>query len=318
MQESSLQSWLERERFGKGLHIDISAADKLVLTCKGYSNDSKIDMSDKDEGNDRKKSLIMSSLMMSGFLNLQFSYTGGSFANPMEGKNTSDTEEFKRWLPSFVKGKILVPDTNAIMNCSLSGLKFIMGLDFLKSLPIQIPRLLVLELERKANPKSEGDRSLLAKREAMLAYQELIYLKNTGANFLPKLDKDTFDGFSRLAGEQLTDSWIRREIHEAMGKTAGYPNPEKMVFFTSDLTSALSGIAEGLETIYVSKLANEDKLIRTGDLSQVARLIVVMAALYNDISVTINSKSFVFKGMWTGKTTIDWINYTVLYMPKAQ
>jgi hypothetical protein len=315
MPESSLQTWLERDGFGKGLDIQISSKHKLLLSCKGF-HDFMIDIRDTDDQAGGKKSLVMSALMMSGFLNQQFSYSGGTFDNPMEMKDTADIDRFKSWLPAFVKGKVFVPDTNAIMNCSLSGLKFIMGLDFLKKLPIQIPRLLVLELERKANPKSsDGEKAYLAKREAMLAYQELIYLKNSGASLLPELDKDTFDGFPRLSGEQMTDSWIRREIREAIIKNIR--DDRKTVFFTSDLTSALSGIAEGLDTLYVSKLSSEEKLLRAGDLYQVSRLIVTLAALYNDITVSINSKQFLFKGMWTGKTTVDWIDYRVLYMPKA-
>jgi hypothetical protein len=318
MPEASLQSWLERERFGKGLNVQISFQEKPLLVCKGYSENFTIEIKDKDEKPDGKKSLVMSALTMSGFLNQQFSYSGGTHDNPMELKDTVDMARFKEWLPGFVKGKVLVPDTNTIMNCLLSGLKFMMGLDFLKSLKIQIPRLVVLELERKANPQpNKGEKGLLAKREAMLAYQELIYLKNTGATFLPKLDKDTFDGFAHFAGEQLTDSWIRREIHEAIEKKLNRGKPEHMVFLTSDLTSALSGIAEGLDTNYVSKINTEEKLLRGGDISQVARLIVTIASLYGEISVSINSNHFLFKGMWTGKTTIDWIDYVVLYMPKG-
>lgn len=313
--DSSLDSWLQRERFGKGLKIEISTQDKPLVLCSGYSDDFRIEIKDKDVQNDGTKSLVMSALMMSGFINQQFSYSGGTFDNPMETKNTSDRAYFKEWLSGFTKDKVLVPDTNAIMNCSLSGLKFIMGLDFLKSLPIRIPRLLVLELERKANPKSSKDRDLLAKREAMLAYQELIYLRNTGAELLPKLDKDTFNGFAQLAGEQMTDSWIRREIHEAKETVTWGGEDKRMVFLTSDLTSALSAIAEGLDTAYVSRMTG-DELLRTGDLSQLSRLIVIMAVLYNDITVSINSKQFEFKGMWSGKTTIDWMNYVVMFSPK--
>lgn len=297
------------------MKIEISSQEKLLVVCSGYS-EFQIQIHDKDVQNGGQKSLVMSALTMSGFINQQFSYSGGTSDNPMVTENTSEISYFKEWLSSFTKDKILVPDTNAIMNCSLSSLKFLMGLNFLKSLPVKIPRLLVLELERKANPKSGRDKDLLAKRESMLAYQELIYLRNTCAEFLPKLDKDTFNGFTKLAGEQMMDSWIRREIHEAQGATVWSDGNKRVVFLTSDLTSALSAIAEGLDTVYVSRMVEEGILLRMGGVSQLSRLIVNMAALYNDISVTINSQRFAFRGMWNGKTTIDWMDYVVLFMPK--
>ena len=38
---------------------------------------------------------------------------------------------------------------------------------------------------------------------------ELLFLKKNGAIFLPELEKETFEGFSRIANDQVTDSWIR-------------------------------------------------------------------------------------------------------------
>jgi len=146
----------------------------------------------------------------------------------------------------------------------------------------------------------------------MLASHELLFLQQQGAQFLPELDAETFAGFSRMAGEKFSDAWIRTEAHQQVKKETYMIESTKVkrvTFVTSDLINALSAIAEDLDTIFLSRLAEHEKeLERTADVQKIARLVMISAVLFEEIRLSSPQKTYRIKGIWKGKSPTDWLS----------
>src|SRR5215213_6823305 len=155
--------------------------------------------------------------------------------------------------------------------------------------------------ERKGGASEKG-RIDKTKRKVMLASHELLFLKQQGAQFLPELDAETFAGFSRMAGEKFSDAWISREAHQQVKKETYMIESTKVkrvTFVTSDLINALSAIAEDLDTIFLSRLAEHEKeLERTADVQKIARLVMISAVLFEEIRLSSPQKTYRIKGIW--------------------
>jgi hypothetical protein len=122
-----------------------------------------------------------------------------------------------------------------------------------------IPRLAILEIEQAAN-RANSDRDKSRKNLITSAVSEIQFLKQNGAQFLAELEKETFEAFSRIAKDQKTDSWIRREIREQIRKeTIGKDSNKikKVTMFTSDVINATAAIAENIDTIFISRIDYE-------------------------------------------------------------
>lgn len=79
-----------------------------------------------------------------------------------------------------------MPDTNVMMDLSFSSLESIVKINLKQNAIIKIPRLCILEMERKVNEKrgaSDKGKVDKTKRKVMLASRELLFLKQQGAHF---------------------------------------------------------------------------------------------------------------------------------------
>ena len=94
--------------------------------------------------------------------------------------------------------------------------------------------------------------------------------------------------------KKFSDTWIRREARQQVNKETYMIDSTKVkrvTFVTSDLINALSAIAEDLDTIFLSRLAEHEKeLERTADVLKIARLVMISAVLFEEIRLYSDQK----------------------------
>lgn len=154
----------------------------------------------------------------------------------------------------------------------------------------------------------------------MSAAAELLFLKNNGARFLPELPLDLFEGFPRMAGSHATDSWIRREVYQQTKKeTFGIEQSKQKIvtFVTANLINALSAIAEEIDTLFFSRVGNII-LDKKHTLKQIIQVIVLCSIVFEQIKVSIDSRHYLFSGMWEGKTPVEWLTDSVMIIDSIQ
>jgi hypothetical protein len=238
--------------------------------------------------------------------------SGESVRQNDDSMSILNPSEFKLWFDQIQTGRILIPDTNALMNRSFSGLSLVLGSHYFLNTFIRIPRLTVLEMERIANEEKSNSEK---KRKVMQAAAELLFIKNNSGIFLPELKDRTFESFSRIAGNKFTDAWIRREVQEEIERETYGKDPhviKKPTLVTVDLINALSANAEGIDVIYLSRAASDDFLPRAHTLEQVTQFLIRCSVLFEEIRVSINKEKFIIKGVWQGKTPSEWITDSIM------
>ena len=301
-----LSKLIHSEGNDKSITIGIKKDEKELCSITG-STSFTIETLSED-------SILENGLLASGFAFLFFNYTESENPTAKMRSFTMDADLGKSFQDILGKS-LLVPDTNVILDRIFSNLDYLTGSKLTKSLKMKIPRLAVLELEKFPQSKKENGKDL-ARRKSWLGYGELLYLQQSGATPMRELNTETLLGFSNIKGTENVDSWIRREINEAkniakdpnvflaglLGSQGLKEKFENYVFVTSDLTNALSSVSENIDTIHISRITDWKKKLREGNLKQVARLIITLSVLYENILVEINSKKFKFEGMWDGKT----------------
>ena len=167
-------------------------------------------------------------------------------------------------------------------------------------------------MERIAN---EGKSNSEKKRKVMQAAAELLFIRNNSGIFLPELKERTFESFISIAGKKFTDAWIRREIKEQIEREEYGKDPHviiKPMLVTVDLINALSANAEGIDVIYLSRLASDDFLPRSHTLEQVTQFLIRCSVLFEEIRVSINKEKFIIEGVWQGKTPSEWITDSIM------
>jgi len=146
----------------------------------------------------------------------------------------------------------------------------------------------------------------------MIGYSEFMVLKNHGAELLSELDKEILLNFNKISGGLSTDAWIRQEVHKVISELPEKEGLKEYTFVTSDLVNSLSSTAENLPVMYISKVPHNQG-IRQALISQIVRLVISLSIIFEEISVTLNEKEFKYKGMYEGKSTIDWIEERISY-----
>ena len=298
---------LEQHRSEKGQLIvgaSINESRPLFI-CEGYREEYTLKI--KAEGDDLK--ILQNAMNKCGIFDSRL-----SFNLENEFKNIATNEkEFDQYFLDLLVDHVLIPDTNIVVDHVITSLNFIMENPFIGKRSINIPRLLILELEARANRKTNDDpEKLRIKRETMFAYEELILLKESGATMLGSLDRQTHEGFTNIAGKGNTDSWIRREVHDAEDNDT-IESGKKPLFITRDMINSLSMVSEGVETIYVSKHENYPENPRTLNLEQIAKLIISCSILFEKVEdVFVNGKKASFTGVWNGKSATDWIKDKIM------
>ena len=275
--------------------------DKILWEFQG-SRDSIVSGSDQPLSES-----VREALDMSGATELKTSFSG-------EEKKLS-SPDWKDWFLRKTsldekRQKYLVPDTNFIYrHYSSKVLARHLGSTFSDCIFL-LPNLVVLEIERRGNQSSQRNSDKgKDKRTSFYATKEIYFLRQkTKFSMLPVLNASLMSSFSEKAGRGLVDMWIRREVHDAIEK--GYYDFEGVVFLTCDLMNALAAEAEGLETCYFSRMPQDSFFVQ--DLEQLFDLLLATAIVYEKIRVDVILKgdvvgySYVFEGVWNGKTTSQW------------
>lgn len=238
-----------------------------------------------------------------------------------------DVGNWKDWFLKKTVGKFLVPDTNFIYrHYGSTVLARLLDSDF-AGLKFRIPRLVVLEIERRGNaPKPKELVPGRNKRLAFYAASEINYLRQKlSANsysfdMLAPLDGSLLGSFSDIAGTQFVDTLIRQEIHDTV--SSGFlGEPGNVLFLTCDLMNALAGEAEGIRSCYFNRLPQDSYFVGNDGWEQLSDFIIATAMLFDEIRLdvilegdTIYSSSL-FRGMWGGKTTSQWYSNCVEETP---
>lgn len=258
-----------------------------------------------------------------GFFELDMEYlspTSGD-GRPAINKKKSPKENYVNWLKEAIRLSgpgfgYIVPDTNILYRCYYSNFlrnKVLEGRGSLNHRPVLIPRLLVMEVENKYNRASDPKKSK-EKRIAFSSMAELQKIISDGGLFSSKIDYSLLREFTNIAGRGFADSWIRMEISQYhihhSEATSNFPSHTyftPIVFLTCDLMNALAGTAEGLNCVYFHRSSN---LINTN--LDIASIVYHTAIQFGECSfsksTTSESKMFVVKGIWDGKTPDDWKN----------
>ena len=249
---------------------------------------------------------VLEALDMCGSSELESSFSGHRDEKELE------SSDWKTWFLEKTSRKYLVPDTNFIYRHYYSNvLARHLGEDF-GNLIFRLPRLAILEIERRGNNAKEGSAD---KRLSFYAAREVRLLRsNNNFDLLPNIDTLLFSTFSEKAGRQLVDMWIRKEIHDFVEGMEGYTNmsAKDVVFLTCDLMNALAAESEGLNTCYFSKKDQQSFSVDNDNMRQLFDLILASTMILGKIRVDIVladdvvHESITLEGIWNGKTTSQW------------
>lgn len=298
------------------LKLEIKFDDKILCTISGVKmyNSFKIDITNTD---DPILQEIAHGLIHVGAIPLKFTVHNKSG----KSEKTTTDDDFSDWLASVIDSKILFIDTNIMLNKIISSQKRFSSNDLTKN-KIEIPRLTILEMENQSNSKKDEKKgtlpyqAYLKKRKAFLGFGELMYLIENGGQHMPELPLETLTAFSKISGNMKTDALIRREIKERSLQLMRAIT-KFSVFLTCDMVNSLSAIAEGLETIYISKIPDWTKNIPPMTSEQVSIFVATLSMLFTPLSINVNSKKSNLQGIWTGITTSDIINQKIRVQPES-
>lgn len=246
---------------------------------------------------------VLEAIDICGASELRVSFSAYNEEKKVEGANWNE------WFLDKVCLKYLIPDTNFIYRHYCSSVLYRhLGSEF-NQLIFRLPRLVILEIEKRGNLALEGSKD---KRLAFYAVREIEFLKQK-ANFelLSNIDASLVSSFTEKAGRKLVDMWIRKEIHDNIDR--GYLGRHgDAIFLTCDLMNALAAEAEGLNTCYFSRLPQDSFFVEDDNSEQLFDLILATAIIFGEIKLdvilvgdTVHC-SLILRGMWNGKTTSQW------------
>lgn len=291
-------NYIQDERFDDNLDLVVAKDGKNICSIVGKTPNFTI-----NRNCDEKE--LNHSLIVCGLIDWFFDYSTSKSPTSSIASVTSDGN-LKKWFEENLNKKVLIIDTNILVNRIFSSLNYL-AKNFFTNIDLRIPRLTILELERKLNDQSD----LFEKRKFFSAYAELLYLKNNGARSMSELQIETLTGFSNISGNRKTDSWIRREIKDARVRALLAKIVENYVLMSADLVNSFSAVAEDIDSIYVHKIIDWKSKIRTPLIEQIGRLVTTLATAYENIDLTINTQKFQVDGIWEGKTVWDWAQENV-------
>jgi hypothetical protein len=128
-----------------------------------------------------------------------------------------------------------------------------------------------------------------------------------------QVDVPLLTGFTEKAGRQLTDVWIRREIHDfvtRLKRNKRLVERPNVLFLSCDLMSVLAAEAEGLRTCYFNSETPDKPYF--DDLKQVADFVVTCSILFKRLRVNVYLsgdeiyQECLLEGVWKGKMPPDW------------
>lgn len=313
-----LQRYLLRDVSNPSLDVEICFNSNPVCKISGIKAANQFSLTIQNPHPPIIEEIFQSSKYV-GAIPMSFSFMNRNSSASID--KLSSATDFTTWFNTQIANKTIVTDTNILLNRIFSAYELKSSTSLVTS-RFEIPRLAILELERQANEKNNGNQSTphnynkgLKKRKAFLGFGELLYLKKKGAQQMPELQIETLTGFSKISGDGFTDAWIRREIHDRRIFLMHVRTPFFPVFITADMTNAVSALAEGIDTIYVSPIRDWTQHIQTMNIEQVSQFICLLAVLVNEITIFVSTNRSLVRGFWSGITTANVINQDILVSP---
>jgi hypothetical protein len=252
---------------------------------------------------------------LSGLSSLNTTIMKCGLEREFDSKST-ENEEWAKWFLKTISANAwdyLILDTNMIMRHYCSKILFRnLRTEGFNQLKFKIPRLTILEIERRVN---DDNIQMKEKRLAFYAMREIMILQDLGGNLLPDLDNSLLTSFAEKSGTKFTDAFIRREIHEfRFPKFRVVDSREKVArrncyFLTCDLMNGLAAYAEGLNTCYFSRIDKGQFFVE--NLEELADLIIITSIIFEKIKLEVyyGDKcvgTHKLEGMWSGKTPYHW------------
>ena len=80
------------------------------------------------------------------------------------------------------------------------------------------------------------------------------------------------------------------------------------------MINALSAIAEEIDTLYFSRISDNAlmNVKHKHTFQQIIQIIVLCSIIFEQLNVSIDSKDYIFEGIWEGKNPIDWLNDSLM------
>jgi len=135
------------------LSIGVLHEQESLFTANGSANQVTVAITAADKDKDD----VINAMKMSGLINYQvtFNPAQSSQATKESSQNTRRIGDFCSWFTGIIKNRVLVPDTNIMMDLTFSSLESIANINLKHNAIIKIPRLCILEIERIANERGE-------------------------------------------------------------------------------------------------------------------------------------------------------------------
>ena len=300
---------------------------KFLLICDESSRQDMIEVMDK-----------------SGVFDLEFTFYPNKAGIVLEHekivKNSSATRQGidarkstrdAGWVPWFndifrllAEEVHVIPDTNVLMRHYYSNYLSHLRSHTYPNLQVffKISRLSIIEIENRYN--REGKNSDRDRRIAFHTAKEILALQREPNSTLPEADIDLLTSFGTAVGKKFADAWVRKEVTSYvrhLRENRGQEDKFKaVVFVTCDLMNALAASAEGLNTLYISRLSQMSDTLADGNAldaySTLAKLLLCTAIQFGECDCVIKAKKsareLTLAGMWPGKNISDWISDTVI------
>jgi hypothetical protein len=192
----------------------------------------------------------------------------------------------------------------------------------LTKMSLQMPRMVILEIERLGNAKENkhgkkhtSDNKLIEEKEKRIAFyatKEIYDLRKlVNYDLIPMYDPSSIVEFAEREGKGFGDAWIRKEIHDMIGHHHKGFDSEKIVLLTCDLMNSMAAEAEGLASCYFSRLPKSEFNL-SGYEGQFSDFFVSNAVIFGAVNIDLSASSgeimdsFSVEGAWNGKTTSEW------------
>lgn len=232
----------------------------------------------------------------------------------------------------------LVPDTNFIMNRHYSNFfKDVIALiandgNFKskgKHIAMYLSRLTVLELERQINLRSQTidgliksnnknnidglEKEIRIRRQSLSEVLTMISSKAKIITLYPDLIQ-SFSGRTSKGTDIYADLWIRLELNKFKfeNRPQGGETNRGIFFLTSDLTNALTAVAEDLNTFYIYRDESEIEN-KKFEHEKIPLLIYISSIVFGSCQIAFDKERFRVDGTWKGKTPGDWRNEKVMW-----
>lgn len=259
---------------------------------------------------------ILESLDMCGSLKLRTSFS--------DDYKDVENEKWTEWFLNKVSNSYLILDTNFIYRHYCSSVLAPILENAFESLEFKIPRMVILEIERRGNEKEKKGTKLSGKQKRLAFYaaREIEFIRKNSLHFdLLKLsERSLMADFADVAGKGFADMGIRSEIHAAWREDPifrGYaPNH---FFFTCDLMNSMAAEAEGIRSCYFSRLSQKNFHVGFYNIKQLFDFLMANAVIFGRIRLEYMSKETVvvetygLEGAWEGKTTSDWYSDSIKF-----